>query len=116
MACPYGSGFTFQSPVKNGRISTATPHANPTMITHSQISDTELKDKIKNREIAFGGNQKLKIYGTLHCQSGKRLKRENRVFFSSENEAIQNKFRPCGHCMKTQYKQWIYSTQNQIKI
>ncbi|WP_369764730.1 Ada metal-binding domain-containing protein [Flavobacterium sp. WC2429] len=85
------------------------------MITHSQITDTELKTKIKHQEIAFGGNLKLHIYGTLHCKSGKRMKRENRVFFSSEDEAIQNNFRPCGHCMKTQYKQWIYSTQNQTK-
>lgn len=34
------------------------------------------------------------------------MKRENRVFFLSENEARQNSFRPCGHCMKTEYQNW----------
>lgn len=85
------------------------------MIPHNQLTDMELKSKIRHNQIALGGNGKLKIYGTLHCRSGKRLKKENRVFFSSEDEAIQNNFRPCGHCMKTEYRQWIYSAQNPTK-
>lgn len=76
------------------------------MIQHSKITDFELPNKIKNDEICFGGNQKLKIYGTLKCSSGKRMKRENRVFFCSEEEAKTNGFRPCGHCMKTAYLKW----------
>lgn len=81
------------------------------MFTHGQITDAALKAKLKTREISFGGNHKLKIYGTLHCKSGKNLKKENRVFFSSEEEAIRNNFRPCGHCMKSAYQKWIYSTR-----
>ncbi|MFV0411376.1 MAG: Ada metal-binding domain-containing protein [Paracoccus sp. (in: a-proteobacteria)] len=76
------------------------------MIQHSEISDSNLGSKIKRQEIYFGGNKKLKIYGLLNCKSGKRMKRENRVFFSTEKEAIENGFRPCGHCMKTEYKNW----------
>ena len=76
------------------------------MIEHSKITDFQLRIKIKNAEICFGGNQKLKIYGTLKCASGKRMKRENRVFFYSEEEAEKNGFRPCGHCMKTEYQKW----------
>lgn len=76
------------------------------MIEHSKITDFQLRIKIKNAEICFGGNQKLKIYGTLKCASGKRMKRENRVFFYSEEEAKKNGFRPCGHCMKTKYQKW----------
>lgn len=76
------------------------------MIQHQEISDSDLRNKIKNAEICFGGNRKLKIYGTLKCSSGKRMKRENRVFFLSEHEASQNGFRPCGHCMKTEYQNW----------
>lgn len=76
------------------------------MLQHIKISDSELLRKIKNGEICFGGNRKLKIYGTLKCSSGKRMKRENRVFFLSESEAIKNGFRPCGHCMKTEYLKW----------
>ncbi|MBP4136480.1 Ada metal-binding domain-containing protein [Flavobacterium geliluteum] len=76
------------------------------MIIHNEISNSNLLIKIKNHEICFGGNRKLRIYGTLKCASGKRMKRENRVFFLSENEARQNGFRPCGHCMKTEYLNW----------
>lgn len=54
----------------------------------------------------MGGNLKLKIYGKLNCKSGKRMKKQNRVFFSSEEEAIEHNFRPCGHCMKSKYKTW----------
>lgn len=76
------------------------------MILHSAISDAGLRNKIRGKKIRFGGNRKLKIYGTLQCNSGKKMKRENRVFFSAENEAIQNGYRPCGHCMKQEYKIW----------
>lgn len=76
------------------------------MIQHRKISDRKLRTKLKNGEICLGGNQKLKIYGTLDCSSGKRMKRENRVFFLTENEARENGFRPCGHCMKTEYLNW----------
>ena len=76
------------------------------MLQHNKITDSELRNKIKNGEICFGGNQKLKIYGTLKCSSGKRMKTENRVFFSSEKDAKQNGFRPCGHCMKSDYQKW----------
>ncbi|WP_407485420.1 Ada metal-binding domain-containing protein [Elizabethkingia miricola] len=76
------------------------------MIKHIDISDSELRNKIRRKDILLGGNRKLKIYGTLSCTSGKRMKRENRIFFSSENEAIENAYRPCGHCMKEQYSKW----------
>lgn len=81
------------------------------MIRHSDIPDSGLRSKIRKNEIRFGGNRKLKIYGVLGCVPGKRMKRENRVFFSSEREARQNNYRPCGHCMKEEYKKWICSTQ-----
>ena len=71
------------------------------MIAHTALSDKKLTSLIKNREIILAGNSQLKIFGTLRCSSGKRMKKENRVFFTSEKEAIQNKFRPCGHCMKS---------------
>ena len=76
------------------------------MIAHIDIDEITLRRKIKNYEINFGGNKKLKIYGTLQCKSGKRMKKENRVFFISEKEAMKMGYRPCGHCMKSKYKQW----------
>lgn len=76
------------------------------MIQHIEISDISLRSKIKNGDINLGGNKKLKIYGLLSCKSGKRMKQENRVFFTSEQEAKEKQYRPCGHCMKTEYKKW----------
>lgn len=76
------------------------------MIKHTQISDAGLRKMIHQNEIHLGGNERLKIYGTLHCPSGKRMKRENRVFFASEQEAITLGYRPCGHCMKGAYQKW----------
>ena len=75
---------------------------------HSEISKSELVIKISRGEILFGGNLVLKIYGTLGCKSGKRMKNENRVFFLSEQEALKLGYRPCGHCLPETYKKWKY--------
>lgn len=80
------------------------------MIDHTKISDSVLNGKIRRREIGLAGNVKLKIYGTLSCASGKRMKRKNRVFFTDKSEAIRNNFRPCGHCMRTEYQNWKNGT------
>jgi methylphosphotriester-DNA--protein-cysteine methyltransferase len=56
--------------------------------------------------ITLAGNKRLKIYGTLQCASGKKMKVENRVFFRDKAEAIIMGYRPCGHCMRSGYLQW----------
>jgi methylphosphotriester-DNA--protein-cysteine methyltransferase len=61
---------------------------------------------IRAKVINLGGNRSLKIYGKLNCKSGKRMKRENRVFFNSEDEAKKNGYRPCAHCRYGDYKKW----------
>lgn len=66
---------------------------------------------IRKGLITLGGNKKLKIYGHLNCKSGKRMNRENRVFFTDEKEAIAIGFRPCGNCKRNLYQKWIYSIQ-----
>lgn len=76
------------------------------MILHIEIDERILKKEIRNRNIQFGGNLRLKIYGKLNCSSGKKMKKKNRVFFSSKLSAEENGFRPCGHCMKEEYKIW----------
>jgi hypothetical protein len=58
------------------------------MIHHKDISDQDLRKLIRKNEICFGGNEKLKIYGTLYCKSGKRMKRENRVFFIRKRKQL----------------------------
>ena len=76
------------------------------MLLHTIITAAEFKRLVRIGQITFGGNKQLKIYGSLHCASGKRMKVSNRVFFASEQEAISAGYRPCGHCMREAYKQW----------
>ncbi|PBQ30415.1 metal-binding protein [Sphingobacteriaceae bacterium] len=73
---------------------------------HSDIKNKELHQKIRNKQIVFGGNINLKIFGTLSCKSGQRMQKKNRIFFSTANEAEQQHYRPCGHCMREDYKKW----------
>lgn len=79
------------------------------MCEHAKIEKHEVFGLIKSKSIKFAGNKKLKIYGTLRCKSGKRMKKENRVFFLNEEEAIAVGFRPCGHCMAANYLKWRMS-------
>jgi methylphosphotriester-DNA--protein-cysteine methyltransferase len=60
---------------------------------------------IKNNSIQYAGNLRLKIFGHLNCKSGRRMKKENRVFFQTEIEAVSSGFRPCGHCMPIRYRE-----------
>ena len=76
------------------------------MLNHSETSTSNLYSQIRSGRICFGGNVKLKIYGTLRCKSGKRMKMQNRVFFTSENVAVLLGYRPCGLCMNKKYRKW----------
>lgn len=76
------------------------------MIRHNETDNKHIRNQIRNHVILFAGNSQLKIYGMLNCASGKRMKKENRIFFVSAKEAIKHGFRPGGHCMKNEYKNW----------
>ena len=76
------------------------------MIRHDDLNDQELFRSLKTRSICFAGNENLKIYGKLTCKSGRRMNKNNRVFFTTEAEALAAGFRPCGHCMNAAYKKW----------
>ncbi|MBX2897356.1 MAG: metal-binding protein [Cyclobacteriaceae bacterium] len=81
------------------------------MFFHSELSKQELRRLLKNQSITVAGNNRLKIYGLLFCKSGKRMKKQNRVFFVSETEALLNGYRPCAKCLRKHYQQWISLTQ-----
>ena len=76
------------------------------MITHVDISKEDLRSLIDTGKVTFAGNTSLKIYGLLSCNSGRRMKKENRVFFKDEEEAWREGFRPCGSCMRAAYLEW----------
>ncbi|RPE08673.1 metal-binding protein [Chitinophaga lutea] len=66
----------------------------------------KLSSLIRAGAVTLGGYKKGGIYGLLHCRSGKRMKVENRVFFTDENEALAHGYRPCGACLPEKYRQW----------
>ncbi len=61
----------------------------------------------------LGGNGKDRIYGRLDCGTALASIRRfpgayasHRVFFADEATAIASGFRPCGNCMRAQYRDW----------
>lgn len=76
------------------------------MIHQSSFGPLEVRNKIRKQEIQIGGHAPKKIYGTLHCASGKQMKIHNRVFFVSVKDAQANGYRPCGNCMRAEYNRW----------
>lgn len=70
------------------------------------MTDATIRAGIRKGRIRFAGNRKLKIYGFLHCASGKRMMKTNRVFFNTISEAEILGYRPCGHCMPDAYRIW----------
>ncbi|MDH4091890.1 MAG: metal-binding protein [Cyclobacteriaceae bacterium] len=76
------------------------------MIEHQDYRPQKIRSLIRSGAIFWAGNKRNKIYGTLSCKLGKRIKKENRVFFKTEAEAILLRFRPCAHCSWTHYGIW----------
>ena len=79
------------------------------MVSHFSLGNgfaaaRHLRQLISEGRVRLAGNKKLRIYGTLDCFSGKRMKKENRVFFSSETEAIENGYRCCKNCWCKKFK------------
>jgi methylphosphotriester-DNA--protein-cysteine methyltransferase len=66
----------------------------------------QLQNLMAAAAVTLAGNKRLKIYGTLQCKSGKRLTPDNRVLFGAKIEAVEYGYRPCGHCLKEEYKKW----------
>ncbi len=59
------------------------------------------KNGIKTKSLIpgkYAGWKKGKIFGRLDCASGKKMKKENRVFFLTWQDAINSGYRPCKKC------------------
>ncbi|WP_460973459.1 Ada metal-binding domain-containing protein [Spirosoma migulaei] len=82
------------------------------MIRHTALGPTRfaqlrnLATLINSKAITIGGHRPGKIYGTLTCRTGKRMKPEKRVFFQEETEAVALGYRPCAVCLPDKYKVW----------
>jgi hypothetical protein len=76
------------------------------MISHLSLTDQQLARLIKAGTITCAGHGPARIVGRLDCRSGKRMLRRHRVFFADRQEATALGFRPCGHCLPLEYRQW----------
>ena len=57
------------------------------------------KKKVKTKIPGeYAGWQPGKIFGKLDCKSGMRMKKENRVFFATLEDAVTEGYRPCRNC------------------
>jgi hypothetical protein len=59
----------------------------------------------------LGGNGRAKIYGRLDCGSALAALRnggyaEHRVFFIDVEAARTAGYRPCGSCLRDEYREW----------
>jgi hypothetical protein len=60
----------------------------------------------------LGGHSGTRVYGRLDCPVALSLirrgydVRRTRVFFADEATAIAAGYRPCGACMREQYRRW----------
>jgi methylphosphotriester-DNA--protein-cysteine methyltransferase len=60
----------------------------------------------------LGGHRRTKVYGHLDCPGALSLIRrgknvvEHRVFFADEETAVAAGYRPCGTCMREEYRAW----------
>ena len=62
----------------------------------------------------LGGNRETGVYGKMDCSAALRALNmdsrdhyiKNRVFFKDEATALAAGFRPCGRCLREQYKQY----------
>jgi len=84
-----------------------------------KLRDEFNKEYLSENPGTFGGHKRLKIYGRLDCPSafwhisqGHYVK--YRVFFADEKTAKKAGYRPCGICMKKEYKKWK-AKQQKIK-
>jgi hypothetical protein len=57
----------------------------------------------------LGGNSRLRIHGKPDCGSARNALgkgyEEIRVFFADEETAVAAGYRPCGNCMRAQYRE-----------
>ncbi len=70
------------------------------------------RDVVSETPGALGGHRRTRVYGRLDCPVALSLIRRGfdvgptRVFFADEATAIAAGYRPCGACMREEYRRW----------
>lgn len=78
-----------------------------------RLLDADGKEYLSETPGTLGGNSRLKIYGRFDCPSALSAIRRFpgsyeacRVFFPDEKTALAAGYRPCGNCMREQYREY----------
>ena len=61
---------------------------------------------------SLGGHRRTKVHGRLDCPTALRWVArgtyvQHRVFFADEETAVAAGYRPCGHCLRARYREWL---------
>jgi hypothetical protein len=77
-----------------------------------RLVDADGREVFSREPGALGGHSRTRVYGRLDCRVALSLIRRGydvrptRVFFADEATAIAAGYRPCGACMRAEYRQW----------
>jgi hypothetical protein len=68
----------------------------------------------------LGGNRRKRIYGRLDCRSAVGALAtgyaKHRVFFADEATALAAGYRPCGTCMREEYRAWVEESMREGRL
>ena len=81
-----------------------THHTEPVEVLYKVLEGGRIVlSEVKGR---YAGWRPGKIFGRLDCKSGERMKKENRVFFHTWEDAIACGYRPCKNCRPTPHDKY----------
>lgn len=83
-----------------------------------KLLDADGKVFLSQTPGTLGGNSRQKIYGRLDCPAAlSTIQRfpgcyeKSRVFFPDERTALAAGYRPCGRCLRQQYRAYMADPQ-----
>lgn len=68
------------------------------MPNYIKAEDTAVIDNTETLSNNYCGNKNSKIYHLPGCSSIKKTKEENKVYFKTKDECINNGYKPCSRC------------------
>ena len=89
-----------------------------TAVRHYRLVGPDGSELVSEAPGALGGHRRTRVYGRLDCPVALSLiargyeVRRHRVFFADEATAIAAGYRPCGACLRDEYRRWKAASQN----
>jgi hypothetical protein len=77
-----------------------------------RLVDADGQEILSRRPGTLGGHRRTRVYGRLDCPVALSLiargfdVRRHRVFFADEETAVAAGYRPCGACLREEYRRW----------